>query len=165
MNYEELGQEDFDAVVTGELTHYALCLEDELNDIITRYFCRTTEIQKDFRRLILFRDGLTSQDKIEIVRGMIPLFNLKDEQVAEPKAILKRIEDFKSWRNAMAHGVDVTGDKFEGVLKVEVVNRAGKERVIEITPQSHREKMEEAEGILKDIKKAKENILGVVNVT
>jgi len=165
MDYEELGQEDFDAIVTGELTHYALWLEDELNNIITGYFCRTTEIQKDFRRLILFREGLTSQDKIEIVRGMIPLFNLTDEQKAELKSILNRIEKFKSWRNAMAHGVDVTGNKYEGVLKVEVVNRAGKERVIEISPQSHGEKIEESENVLNDIKKIREEIIGVVNVT
>lgn len=165
MNYEELGQEDFDAVVTGELTHYALWLENELNDIITDYFCRNTKIQKDFRRLILFRDGLTSQDKIEIVRGMIPLFTLNDEKASEFKAILKKIEDFKSWRNAMAHGSDVTGENFKGVLKVEVVNRAGKERVIEISPQSHREKMQEAENILNDIKNIRENVLGKVNVT
>ena len=31
MDYYSLSQEDFDAVVTGELTHYALWLEDMAN--------------------------------------------------------------------------------------------------------------------------------------
>ena len=165
MKYENLDKEEFDAIVTGELTHYALWLEDELNDIITGFFCRISHIQADFKRLILFRDGLTFQDKIEIVRGMIPLFDLNEETANAMKSILKRIEDFKSWRNAMAHGLDVTDDKFEGVLKVQVINRAGKEREIEISPESHRKKLEEAESTLTDIKKTGKEVLAVNNVT
>jgi hypothetical protein len=38
MEYQNLNKEDFDAVVLGEVTHYALWLEDELNNIISDYF-------------------------------------------------------------------------------------------------------------------------------
>lgn len=37
MNYDGLDKEDFDAVVTGELTHYSLWLEEEINSIICNY--------------------------------------------------------------------------------------------------------------------------------
>lgn len=147
-----------------QLTHQAIWLEGELNDIITGYFCRTTEIQKYFGRLILFRDGLTAQDKIEIVRGMLPLFEISDEDKRVLKSLLSRIVEFKSWRNAVVHGMDVTGGKFEDVLEIEVVNRAGRERLVKITPQSHREKLEEADTLLRDIRAAKETILGIINV-
>ena len=37
MKYEDLSHNDFDAIVTGELTQYAINLEGELIDIITEY--------------------------------------------------------------------------------------------------------------------------------
>ena len=164
MDYEELKKDDFDAIVTGELTHQAIWLEDTLNDIVAGYFCRSTVIQKDFRRLILYRDGLTAQDKIEIVRGMILLLDIPDDEKSKAKSILRRIEDFKSWRNAMAHGMDVTGDNYEGTIRIEVVNRAGKERIIEITPQSHREKLKEADVLLEDINFVRDDLFQLVKV-
>ena len=38
IKYEDLDKADFDAIVTGELTHYALWHEGELNNIIEDYF-------------------------------------------------------------------------------------------------------------------------------
>ncbi|HEY8911446.1 MAG TPA: hypothetical protein VIM51_14370 [Desulfosporosinus sp.] len=73
MEYENLGQEDFDAIVTGELTHTSLQLEDELNGIITDYFIENNNKLNTFKSLLLYRDGLTFQDKMEIVLGMIHL--------------------------------------------------------------------------------------------
>lgn len=43
MDYKVLSKKDFDAVVTGEITHYALWLENELNSIITNYFVRDSD--------------------------------------------------------------------------------------------------------------------------
>lgn len=77
MRYEDLDKEDFDAIVTGELTHYAIWMEDEINRFITDYFIGDKSKSKDFRRLLLYRDGLTFQDKLEVARGMIPLLGLE----------------------------------------------------------------------------------------
>ena len=66
MEYQNLNKEDFDAVVTGELTHYALWLEEEVNNIISDYFIMDSKQRSQFKRFLLFRDGLTFQDKIEI---------------------------------------------------------------------------------------------------
>ncbi len=143
MEYEELDREDFDAIVTGELTHYALYMEQELNTIICDYFVGTTSRRKDFRRLFLYRDGLSFQDKIDIVRGMLPLFGEHAEHV-KLKNLLSEVEDFKTWRNAMAHGFDVSEEPGPE-LHVEIVTRSGKEKLMVITPASHRETMAAAE--------------------
>jgi hypothetical protein len=148
MKYEELNHEDFDAIVTGELTHYALWLEDVINGIISEYFIGRSEKEADFRRVILYRDGLTFQDKIEIVRGMIPLFGEAAEKF-DLKGLLNEIESFKSWRNALAHGFDKSDENQPLKIVVEVVSRSGKEKRIEITPESHRKMCEETEILLK----------------
>lgn len=155
MSYESLSQEAFDAIVTGELTHLAIWLEDELNALITNYFVSDPDKSGDFRRLLLLRDGLTAQDKIEIARGMLPLLFLSEPDFLKWKGFLKRIEDFKSWRNAMAHGVDVTPAPYAGELIVEVVNRAGSERQIRITPGSHTEMCKQTEDLLDEIRAAR----------
>jgi len=145
MRYEDLDKEDFDAIVTGELTHYTLWMEEEINRLITDYFVSDKTKSKDFRRLLLYRDGLTFQDKLEIARGMIPLLGLNDQDQTQFRTILNAVEDFKSWRNAMAHGLDATPGDYKGVIRIEIVSRLGKEKTIEITPDSHRAKMDEAE--------------------
>ena len=157
MKYEDLCHNDFDAIVTGELTHYALNLEGELIDIITNYFVTSVNKRSDFKRLMLYRDGLTFQDKIEIVRAMIPIF--KEKSSAENmKSLLKQVEDFKSWRNALAHGTDVSEDKEKNELKIEVVNRAGKEKVVHITPKSHQAKIAEAEKLLSELEAVRKSL-------
>lgn len=157
MDYYSLSQEDFDAVVTGELTHYALWLEDMANGIICEYFIGQSEKEDDFRRLILYRDGLTFQDKLEIIRGMLPLFGEAAEE-CNLKGLLKEVEEFKSWRNALAHGFDRTDPNEPHKLIVEVVSRSGKEKRVEITPESHIEMLENVEDLYKRFNEARETI-------
>jgi hypothetical protein len=150
MKYKDLSHEDFDAIVTGELTHYALWFEGEIINIITDYFLGSSPKRSDFKRILLLRDGLTFQDKIEIVRAMIPLFD-QNAITANLKLLLKQVEEFKSWRNALAHGADVSDNDTKAELKVEVVSRSGKEQVVHITPEFHETKMAEAEKLLLDL--------------
>lgn len=155
MKYEELSQEDFDAIVTGELTHYAIWFDVAIGQIIMDYFLIDKSIRSDFERLILFRDGLTFQDKIEIVRAMLPLFGKVAEQI-DLKGLLKDIEEFKSWRNALAHGLAVDTEGHPGpIIQVEIVSRSGKPKVVEITSESHQKRMNEAEKILERLNKAR----------
>jgi len=159
MKYEELNHEDFDAIVTGELTHYALWLEDIVNGIICEYFIGISDKEDDFRRLILYRDGLSFQDKIEIVRGMIPLFGDAAEK-CDLKGLLNEIEKFKSWRNALAHGLDKSDESEPLKMIVEVVTRSGKEKRVEITPESHREMCEKIESLIKRANEARDTLMG-----
>lgn len=155
MDYNKLEKDEFDAIITGELTHYAIWLEDELSHIISDYFVgRKGRQAKGLMRLLLRRDGLTFQDKIEIVRGMLPLFE-REVEIFDLKDLLKRIEKFKSRRNAMAHGFDVSNKESGLMLKIEVVSRSGKEIIVEITPDSHNQKMEKAEKLLKEVQAAR----------
>ena len=147
MNYSKLDREDFDAIVTGELTHYAIWLEDELNGIICDYFIDDSDKTEDFKRLFLYRDGLTFQDKIDIVRAMIPLFGAKSETL-NIKRVLTEVEKYKTWRNAMAHGLDVSDDKPRTTLRIQTFSRSGKGKELEITPKSHQAKMDEAGKLL-----------------
>jgi hypothetical protein len=157
LGYSKLNKEDFDAIVTGEVTHYALWLEEELNGIIADYFVSNDLRRDEFKRFLLYRDGLTFQDKIEIVGGMIPLFGSAAEKVGL-KSTLREIEEFKSWRNALAHGLDITDDKGSAYIRVEVITRSGKEKVIEITPESHEEMMRKTEKLLLRIQKARKKL-------
>jgi hypothetical protein len=159
MDYDELDKEDFDAVVTGELTHYALWLEEEINGIICDYFSIPKSRIYDFRRLVLYRDGLTFQDKLEIVRGMLPLLG-KAAEDADLKSMLKQVEDFKAWRNAMAHGLDIARNEDIAKLKIEIVTRSGKERVVEITPESHERMMDEVGSLLEKLQNARAKLNG-----
>ncbi len=59
MKYEELNQQDFGAIVTGELTHRALSLEEEINKLISHYFVKERAKKDDFIRLKLHRACLT----------------------------------------------------------------------------------------------------------
>jgi len=151
MKYRELSKEDFDAIVTGELTHHAIGLEGELVDIISDYFLENSDKSLDFNRLIFRRDGLTFQDKIEIVRGMLPLFK-NIEAAKQLKRILIKTEDFKLFRNAFAHGVDVSTGKVDQLsLKIELVGRTGKERIVEVTPETHEKHMTNLEKLHEEI--------------
>jgi len=81
MDYVTLSREEFDAVVTGELTHYSLWFEQAIVQIITTYFVRQNDRAENFERLVMWREGLTFQDKIEILRAMIPLFGIIFEAI------------------------------------------------------------------------------------
>jgi hypothetical protein len=146
IKYERLQVDEFDAVVTGELTHMALHLEQMLSTIIISFF--QVGRQMEFRRIVLDRDGLTFQQKIDIVRCFLPLLN--DETLRNDlKALLNDVEEFKSWRNAVAHGRDDGSSKDPLCLVVSLVNRAGRERVVEITKELH-EKMLASMGVVLD---------------
>jgi hypothetical protein len=157
MEYEQLTHEEFDAIVTGELTHFALWLEDAVNGVICEYFIGASERERDFRRLILYRDGLTFQDKLEIVRALIPVFGETAER-CNLKSLLNRIEEFKSWRNSLAHGLDQSNPDEPRKIVLEIVIRSGKEKRIEITPASHREMMEKTEELLKEVEEARSQL-------
>jgi hypothetical protein len=160
MQYEKLNKEDFDAIVTGELTHYALWFEEELNTIIINYFGIKESRRDEFKRFILLRDGLTFQDKLEIVRGMLPLLGEAGES-CNLKQLLKDVEEFKSWRNAMAHGQDVSDDEWAAKLKICVTTRSGVEKIIEITPDSHSMRMDDSGVLLEKLKAARETLKSV----
>lgn len=157
MTYRSLTHEDFDAMVTGELTHYAIWLENVLIDVISDFFS-VAERRSDFERLLLRRDGLTFQDKIEIVRAMLPL--LGNQAAADQlKSLLPKIEDFKAGRNAFAHGVDVTpAGVHPPTIHVEVVTRSGKEKVVEVTPESHAASLAHADVLLKELRALREQL-------
>lgn len=149
-HYMKLSPEDFDAIVTGELTHFAIAFEDILVEIITEFFSHPSR-QALFRRLLLRREGLTFQDKIDILRAMVPEF---EDQVAaaELKKLLTKVEVFKADRNAFAHGHDVTPKASRGSrIHVVIVNRAGKEKTVEVTPESHAATLNQAEELLKSM--------------
>lgn len=127
MDYRRLSREDFDAVVTGELTHYAIWLEDEIVQILADHYSNDVS-RSDFVRLILRRDGLTFQHKIEIARATLPLF--RDQSAARTlKGLLSKIEAFKGFRNAFAHGLDETPDGVDGEIHIGLANRAGNETI------------------------------------
>lgn len=146
MEYRDLPQDEFDAIVTGELTHYAIWLEGLLNEMIVAYFITDERKRADFERLILYRDGLTFQDKLEIVRAMAPL--IPETRRTELKQVLADIEKFKSWRNALAHGLSICKPDEGAVVRVEIVGRSGKPKVIEITPESHEKQMRDTEALV-----------------
>ncbi|WP_124646813.1 hypothetical protein [Burkholderia contaminans] len=154
MNYKNLSREDFDAIVTGELTHYAIWLEDEIVQILADHYSNAAT-RPDFVRLILRRDGLTFQHKIEIARATLPLFR---NQVAARtlKGLLNRVEAFKGFRNAFAHGLDETPDGIDGEIHVGLVNRAGKETIRKVTPESHEAMMDTTESLLSQLKSVRD---------
>jgi hypothetical protein len=149
--YSGLTVEKFDAVITGELTHQALNCENELIAIITEHFCRKGAAG-DFSRLLLYRDGLTFQDKIEIVRAMLPLL-VPDSTASNLKTALRKVEDLKALRNAFAHGF-ASSPLAEGKLSitVEVVGRSGAEKWITVTPETHCQTMREADDLVDEFR-------------
>lgn len=158
MKYRELSKEDFDAIVTGELAHHAIRLEGELVGIISDYFMRSSAKTADFERLIFRRDGLSFQDKIEIVRGMLPLFRSIDA-AGQLKKLLIKIEDFKQFRNAFAHGLDVqTGEGDKLSLKVEIIGRSGKEKTVEVTPETHEKHIANLEKLYEEVSLVRLNL-------
>jgi hypothetical protein len=160
VDYRGLSKEDFDAVVTGELTHYAIWFEDQIVAMLADHFsCDAT--RSDFVRLFLRRDGLTFQDKIEIARAAVP--SLKNQSVAAKlPALLARVETFKSFRNAFAHGIDGTPENAGKAIHVEVVTRAGKPKVVVVTPDSHEAMLDSAEQLLSQLKEVR-NALSVAS--
>jgi len=148
-SYRTLSREDFDAIVTGELTHVAVWLELELETAIENYFAVRSDTREAFSRLILQREGMAFQTKIDIVRIIVSGNEFKQEYKDQWKGVLLRIEEIKRVRNAMAHGKDVGGQGL--TIKVGYISRSGKETEIEIEPNSHAARMAEAEKLQDDL--------------
>lgn len=74
-----------------------------LSEIIANYFCRPSR-KDQFTWLLLRREAMTFQNKIDIVRNMVPEFKNTAAAAAaqELKPLLKRVENFKEKRNAFA---------------------------------------------------------------
>jgi hypothetical protein len=157
MNYADLEKEDFDAILTGEITHYALWFEEEINDILSDHFKPTKGRLRHFKTFVLQREGLTFQDKLEIVRGLLPFFPNRSAARAL-KPLLNEVEDFKAWRNALAHGQDVTENNTGREIEIATVSRSGRQRVYKITPASHAKKLGEAEKLLKKLQTVRSSL-------
>src|SRR5579862_149166 len=162
MDYSKLDPGQFDAIVTGDLAHYDISLESGLCSIICDHFAPGHR-SADFRRLILDREGLTFQHKIDIVKAMLPFF---PNQVAahKLKGHLKKIEEYKDLRNALAHGKAVTppdapSDSNSLEFSVETVSRSGKRKeTIAITPKSRRALLWEMYAVILDLEKIRNEI-------
>ncbi len=64
---------------------------------------------------------------------MIPIFKMNEKNEKEFKTILKSVADFQSWRNAMAHSLDFTPEKYEQKLIIGIVPSSGNGKKFEIT--------------------------------
>jgi hypothetical protein len=149
--YRNYTREDFDAIVTGELTHLCVWLELALETAIEKYFAVRKDALEVFRRLMLHRDGVTFQAKIELVRSIINEDEFDDEYRAAWKKVLKEIEAIERIRNAMAHGKDAGGSGLE--MKIGTLNRAGKEVTIMVSPDSHVKGLDEGEKLKTQVTK------------
>lgn len=118
--YRELCREDFDAIVTGELVHQAVWLDSSLETAIETYFSVATGTREIFRRLILQREGMSFQSKIDIVRLIVDGGQFDTEYKQQWRQALSKIEEMKAIRNAMAHGKDEGGNGLE--LTISTVN-------------------------------------------
>ncbi|MFH1642610.1 MAG: hypothetical protein ABIC04_06975 [Nanoarchaeota archaeon] len=156
MKYSELSKEDFDAVVTGELTHLAIWIEEATKEFIIEFLKIPQETKNIFKTIILDREGLTFQDKIEIAQYMASSIGEKGKYL---KSLLNRIEEFKSWRNTLAHGMDVSDKKDSQEIKIEIITRAGKHKVLTITPETHQKHIKETEELLIIFNKEVEKII------
>jgi hypothetical protein len=93
--YRSLSREDFDAIVTGELTHYAVWLEVELDTAIENYFALPNKTRQQFRRLILQREGMAFHTKIDLVRSILKDDGFDKNYVLAWKNALADVEELK----------------------------------------------------------------------
>jgi hypothetical protein len=148
-NYSKFSKEDFDAMVTGELTHFALWFETVIVGIITVFLAQPNR-REQFIRVLMRREGLTFQDKIEIARAL--LLDFDSDVAVKLKPLLNRVEAFKATRNALAHGHDVSPEGVSGpTMWVGIVTRSGHEKRIEITPESHAQLMNGLDVLLSEL--------------
>ena len=88
---------------------------------------------------------------------MLPLFGEHAESVDLPD-LLKRVDEFRMLRNALAHGRDVSEPGAGFQISIEVISRSGKEKIITITPESHAEKMRKLEELLEAVQNARKHL-------
>jgi hypothetical protein len=147
-HYNKLTKQDFDAIVTGELTHYSLCMEDEVNEFILDYFLKGTGRRNEFRSIFFERECLTFQNKLDILKATFKQH--APAYLAQTLKLIGRVESFKSLRNAFAHGNDWDDSK-DLRIEIQVTSRAGKKKSIIVTPQTHQKTVDEGEALLKDL--------------
>jgi hypothetical protein len=150
---------DFDEIVTGRLTHLTIWLEEELIGLITDYLLGGVGTRKDsFKRLIMYRDGLTMQDKLEIYRAIVSELNLSDLQKAEITRTLNEVIEFKSYRNALAHGRENSrrDDRLEVVI--EIVTRSGKFKEVTLTEDGFEKLVDTGDRLLEELRKFRSSL-------
>jgi hypothetical protein len=153
----QLSREDFDALVTGELTHHAIWLEDELQDVICDFFAVSTGLRGLFKQLVLRREGFSLSAKIDLVNSILGSLQIPDSKRKEFRDLLRHITEFKDLRNMVAHGLDLTEEfppKDGGLsITIETVARSGKLKYVTITPDTHDKTLETAESLLNRAKR------------
>jgi hypothetical protein len=152
IRYEKLTPDEFDAVVTGELTHSAIWFEDRFNEFLISYLGILKSRSEIFTLLFLYREGLRFQDKIEISEAIIRHHNAyltrpgpKQIDVSRALRLFGEIKKLKTVRNALAHGLAVQkSDKSATpMLHVQTIGRSGKKNETEITPSSHKDQLQQ----------------------
>jgi len=154
VQYTKHNRQDFDAIVTGELAHYAIWMEEALAQIIASYFCKPA-LAKSFKELVLRRDGMTFQNKIDLVRTILSEI-ASPEDAPHIKQTLNDVDELKEFRNALAHGLDVSPDESSLHIVIETISRTGKPRKFEITPENHAARMNKANSTLSSLDKIAE---------
>jgi hypothetical protein len=151
MKYTELDRVWFDAIVTGELTHYALWFEEQLEFLVMAFFLNDHRVIELFSMTFLRSRDFTMAKKTEFVKTVLKGWD--DSRSGEFLSAIKDMEEIIAIRNAMAHGRDVGGTGLS--LSIEIVSHGGKAKTIEITPESHEQIMDTAERCLDKLKELK----------
>jgi|GEM_PF-4721425 len=151
MKYDDLDRIWFDAIVTGELTHYALWFEEQLEFLILAYFISDPRVNENFASTFVRSREFTMARKIELVKKILK--SSKHSRSDEFLAAFGGLEKIIAIRNAMAHGRDVGGKGLE--LRIEIESYGGKTKTIKITPETHSQIMESAEQCLEKLKELK----------
>jgi hypothetical protein len=150
-DYTNLSKNDFDAIVTGELTHFCLWMEEEINAFILDYFLKGSSRKEHFKEVFFERECLTFQDKIDLIKATLNLYGTP-EQRSTGKKMMKQVEDFKRVRNAFAHGKEHHNSK-ELKIQIVLLNRSGNKQTHEVTPESHSKFIDSAYSFLEELRK------------
>ncbi len=161
IDYSKLSKHDFDVIITGQLIHYCLHLESEINNFLKDYFLhRSSEKRKsEFDEVVLFRDCISLHNKIDILKLLTKGYPLKVKK-KESEILFSKIDEMKSLRNALTHGFAPFDDESEELkVVIEITNKAGKQKRIEITTENHEKIMNDFEKLIDDFSEWKENAL------
>lgn len=151
MKYGDLDRVWFDAIVTGELTHYALWFEEQLEFLILAYFTDDPRVVDDFFSTFVRSREFTMARKIDFARKIVK--NSNHSRSGEFTVVFGELEKIIAIRNAMAHGRDVGGQGLK--LRIEIESYGGKAKTIEISPDTHSQIMDSAEQCLEKLKELK----------
>jgi hypothetical protein len=151
MDYRDLDRAEFDAIVTGELTHYALWFEEQLDFLITVYFINDPRVIDRFSLIFLRSREFSTSRKMTLINSLLK--GWADNRSKEFLSVITEVEQIIAIRNAMAHGRDVGGTGLD--LLVAIQSHGGKTKNISITPDTHEEMLEVAERCLNKLKELK----------